>query len=143
MTVPFNLEPKQAKLQEWHEALQAAAAAKPLVEKEQALRKEVSAMFFPDPVEGVNTIELPSGWKLKLTHKIDRKIDETVLQAVLTELRSKGINFDTVVNMKPELATKTYKAMMISNKEAVKVFDTCLTIKPASPTMELVEPKEK
>ena len=138
-----DIDPKQAKLQEWCEALQAALAVKPLVEKEQALRKEVSTMFFPEPVEGVNTLELPSGWKLKLTHKIDRKLDEAVLPAVMAQLREKGINFDTVVNMKPTLDTKTYKAMKISNAEAVKVFDQCLTIKDASPTMELVKPKEK
>ena len=67
---------QQIKLQEWNEALVAATEAKKAIEKEQALRKEIMALFFPAPEEGTNKVDLGAGWTLKATHKIDRKIDE-------------------------------------------------------------------
>jgi hypothetical protein len=136
-------EVKAIKLAEWHAALEAALAAKPLLEKEQALRKEVAELFFPNPKEGTNTFDLATGWKLKLTHKIDRKMDEVELETVKAQVRELGVNPDLLVSMKPSLDTKAYKALVLTNPEAVKVFDLCLTIKPASPTMELVPPKGK
>ena len=44
---------KMALLTEWNLVLQEAMRCKPIVEKEQALRKEVMAAFFPEPTEGV------------------------------------------------------------------------------------------
>lgn len=132
---------KDAKLAEWHAALVAAAAAKPLVEAEQALRKEVAKLFFPDPTEGTNSTDLAQGWKLKLTHKIDRKVDEAALAAVKEELRKLDINPDPLVRFKPELDTKAYKALKLVNEDATKIFDQALVIKESSPTLELVAPK--
>jgi hypothetical protein len=136
-------EERELLLKNWYTSLMAAKEAKLVIEKEQVLRKKVSDEFFPEPEEGVNTIELAGGWKLKLTHKIDRKLDEAALPAIQAQLKEMGINFDTVVRYKPDLDTKVYKSMKTHNAEAIKVFDQCLTIKPASPTMELVEPKGK
>jgi len=136
-------EVKAIKLAEWHVALEAAVAAKPVVEKEQALRKEVAELFFPNPKEGTNTFDLAAGWKLKLTHKIDRKMDEVTLETVKEQVLKLGVNPDLLIAVKPSLDTKAYKALALTYPEAVKVFDLCLTIKPASPTMELVPPKGK
>lgn len=130
-----------AKLQEWHQAVLAAQEAKKVVEAEQALRKEVMALFFPEPVEGTNTFELEAGWSFKATHKIERKVDEAALPAVLQQLREMGVNPDPLIRTKPDLDTKAYKSLVQINPDAAHVFEQALTIKPGSPTVELVPPK--
>lgn len=130
-----------AKLQEWHQAVLAAQEAKKVVEAEKALRKEVMALFFPEPVEGTSKFELEAGWSLKATHKIERKVDEASLQAVLQQLREMGVNPDPLIRTKPDLDTKAYKSLVQVNPDAAHVFEQALTIKPGSPTVELVPPK--
>lgn len=130
-----------AKLQEWHQAVLAAQEAKKLVEAEQALRKEVMALFFPEPVEGTNKFDLEAGWSLKATHKIERKVDEAALPAVLQQLREMGVNPDPLIRTKPDLDTKAYTSLVQINPDAAHVFEQALTIKPGSPTVELVPPK--
>lgn len=132
---------QQIKLQEWNEALVAATEAKKAIEKEQALRKEIMALFFPTPEEGTNKVDLGSGWTLKATHKIDRKIDEAALPAVFQQLREMGVNPDPLVRAVPSLETKAYKSLAQINPDASRVFDQALTIKPGSPTLELIPPK--
>ena len=132
---------KYALLQLWQEARDAVAmTAKPMIEREQELRKEVAALFFDAPEEGTNTLDLAQGWKLKLGYKLDRKLDEAALPAVCEQLRAVGFNPDTLLRYKPELEIKSYRALDASTKA---VFDAALTTKPASPTLELVAPKEK
>lgn len=131
-----------AKLQEWHQAVLAAQEAKKVVEAEQSLRKEVMALFFPEPVEGTNKFDLEAGWSLKATHKIERKVDEAALPAVLQQLREMGVNPDLLIRAVPALETKAYKSLAQINPDAAHVFEQALTIKPGSPTVELVAPKE-
>ena len=92
-------EEQTAKLLEWEAAKAEVLMAKPVIEKEQALRKEVQAMFFPTPEEGTNNFDLAGGYKLKLTYKIDRKVDEGALEAVKEELRKMEVNPDTLIEM--------------------------------------------
>lgn len=132
---------QQIKLQEWNEALTAATEAKKAIEKEQALRKEVMALFFPSPEEGTNKLDIGAGWTLKATHKIDRKIDEAALPAVFQQLREMGVNPDPLVRSVPALETNAYKSLVQINPEASRVFEQALTIKPGSPTVELIPPK--
>lgn len=138
------MTPEQvAKLEEWRLAKIAAEEVKPVIEREQALRKEVFALFFPEPTEGTNNFGLEADWKLKGVYKIDRKIDEAALPAVQSQLRELGVNPDPLVKMTPSLDTKAYKSLQTLNADACKVFEQALTIKPGSPTLELVAPKEK
>ena len=136
-------EEQTAKLLEWETAKAEVLLAKPIIEKEQALRKEVQAMFFPIPVEGTNNFELSGGYKLRLTYKIDRKVDEGALEAVKEQLQSMGVNPDTLIEMKPILVLKAYRGLVQINADAAKIFEQALTIKPGSPTLELVAPKEQ
>jgi len=137
-----ELDPKYNLLARWHTALGLAVVAKEIIENEQTLRKEVAAAFFPEPAEGVNAFDLEGGWKLKLSHKIERKVDEPMLDSTRAQLREININPDLLVTMKPTLDLKAYRALVLTNPEAAKVFEQALTIKPASPTLELVQPKE-
>lgn len=132
---------KEEVLAAWYSAVEGCKVAKVQIELEQNLRKRVAALFFPDPQEGTNTVELQQGWKMKLTHKIDRKLDEASLEAVKVQLREMGVNPDPLVAMKPNLDVKAYKGLKAINPEASKVFEQALTIKPASPTIELLQPK--
>lgn len=132
-----------AKLTEWHNALEAAIQVKSVIEKEQALRKEVASLFFPNPKEGTNTVDLAGGFKLKLTYKIDRKLDEAALPTIQQQLREFGVNPDPLVTMKPDLDTKAYKSLVQVNKDAASIFGQCIISKPASPTLEIVPPKSK
>lgn len=127
-----------AKLTEWQNKVAQIEAQAHLTVEERKLRAEVFALAFPKPAEGTNNEELPQGWKLKGTLKIDRKLDEAALPAVKEAIRAMGVNPDPLVKYKPELALKDYRALP---PEVMKVFDTCLTIKPALPSIELVPPK--
>lgn len=129
-----------AKLTEWQAAKAEADKVKPIIEREQALRKEVFGSFFPAPTEGTNKFDLPEGWTLKGTYKIDRKVDEQAVPAVTEALRGMGVNVDLLIGYEPKLKTATYKELTAEQRA---IFDQALTIKPGSPTLELVPPKAK
>lgn len=134
---------KRVLLIEWSQAKTKLEEVKQLVENEMRLRKQVMAAYFPTPVEGVNTCQLESGWEMKGTYKIDRKIDEAALPAINVELRGMNVNPDPLVRFKPELDTTAYKSLVQINPEAAKVFEKAMISKPASPTIELKPPKVK
>lgn len=134
---------KRALLIEWSQAQAKLAEIKPLVENELRLRKRVMEEYFPTPVEGVNTFPLESGWELKGTYKIDRRVDAAALSAVSVELRGIGVNADSLVRFKPELETAAYRTLVQISPEAAKVFEKALISKPASPSIELKPPKVK
>lgn len=127
-------------LEDWRLATEQVAELKSIIAKEQELRKQVFAAFFPAPKEGANTVNLPEGWKLKGTYKIDRKIDEAALPAVIEKLRIEGVSSDLLVEYKPSLKTTVYKQLVAEHRA---IFDEALTAKPASPTVELNPPKKK
>jgi len=103
---------------------------------EMALRKKIVAALFPNPTEGTNTYQLPGEWKLKLTHKIDRKLDESALEAVWENL-AEGSE-DKLIKNKPSLIKKAYDDL--TSEEQV-IFNEALILKPGSPTLKLIEPK--
>lgn len=132
MTV--NLE----KLKRWNELRETIAAFKTTIDEEMTLRKELFAEAFPSPVEGTNNLELPGGWVLKTTYKLDRKLDSSALPAVLAELRKHDVPADSLVDYEPKLNLKMYRTLSDANRS---IFDQAMTIKPASPTLELNPPK--
>lgn len=126
---------KLQKLAEWTTATETLKKAK---KREAKLRQEAFDLFFPDPEEGVNTAQLEAGYKLKGTHKINRNLDEAALPAVFEKL-PEGTK-DLLIKEKPNLILAAYKKL---NKKNRNVFDMALTIKPGTPSMEIVAPKEK
>ena len=132
---------KRLLLIEWSMAKQKLPEAKAIADKEMSLRKQVMEAYFPTPVEGVNTCQLESGWEMKATYKIDRKIDEAAFPAINAKLREMGVNPDPLVKLKLDLVTAAYKSLVQINPEAAKVFDQAMTSKPASPSIELKPPK--
>jgi hypothetical protein len=129
-------------LAKWEQAKKETIEAKKIIEAEMTLRKQVMETFFPKPDEGVNTLEMGNGWKLKGTHKLDYKVDEAMLEHVNVKLRELGENPDLLIERKPTLKLSQYRDLVKRNKDASLIFTQALTIKPASPTVELVAPKE-
>ncbi len=126
-------------LKQWAEQKdKLATICEPIVAEEMRLRKLVFALAFPTPVEGTNDLDLPNGWKIKGTYKLDRKLDEAALPAVLETLRQQGVVADSLIRRKPEIDTKAYRALSDANR---LIFEQAMTIKPASPTLELNPPK--
>lgn len=132
---------RQQLLADWLAAKAEVESFKPAIAKEMELRKAVMGEFFPLPKEGVNDFPLAEGWVLKGTYKLDRKVDMGAIPAVYAKLREMGVNPDPLLEYNPSLVTSAYKAMATINPEAAHVFDQALTIKPASPTIELKAPK--
>lgn len=127
-------------LNAWWNAFTEAEAAKAAIKREQELRRQVFEHYFKNPREGTNYVELPDGWRLKGIYKLDRKIDEAALPAVKEQLKEMGVNADPLVEYKPSLKIKLYREL---TAEQMRIFDQALIIKPSSPTIELVKPKEE
>lgn len=127
-------------LTEWQNTVAQVVAFKPTVEKEMTLRKKAMELFFPAAKEGVNSLALPGDWTLKGTAKMDRKIDEAALPAVKEKMIEMEFNPDLLIRNEPVLNTKIYKTL---SDELRKVFDHAIIMKPSSPSLELVPPKEK
>lgn len=128
-------------LKAWHDATKEVEAAKSVIAREMGLRRQLMEMAFPNPKEGANKFTLPGNWVLKLTHKIDRKVDEAAIEDVIENMGKKfGIDGHLLLRYKPELNTKMFKELP---EEQQIIFSEALIIKPSTPTMELVEPKQK
>lgn len=128
---------KLARLTAWTEAQKAATYWK---DEEMRLRKEIFEDAFPSPLEGVNRVDLPGGWKLKGTYKLTRKVDEAALPSILDRLREKNVSPDRLIKWKPELSTGEYKKLP---GEVMAIVDEILEIKPATPSIEFEAPKEE
>jgi len=109
------------------------------VERERALRAELVRRYFPDPKEGANkfkaTLQYADHTKevaFTMTHKIERKVDETLLDSVFAQPQLVGYSRDKLIKLKPELAIKEYRALP---DEVKPFFEVCLTIKPGSPQL--------
>lgn len=127
-------------LKDWHNIKAEAEKARVILAQEAELRKQVFAAFFDTPSEGTNTVDLPNGWKLKGVYKLDRKVDESSLDAVKEGMRVEmGVNPDPLVKYTPSLVKSKYNGL---TQEQKNFFDAALTIKPQSPTLELVQPEE-
>lgn len=124
------------KVAKWNE-LQAQLAI--VKAQEAALRSEVFAALFDNGKtelkEGVHKLDLPDGWVLSATHKLNYSLDEAALPAVLEQLGEAGTD---LVKYKPSLTMPAYRKMQ---PEQLAILGQALTIKPGSPSMKLIEPK--
>lgn len=128
---------------EWYEALTLVAEAKQVIEKEQALRKQVIATCFPNPVEGTNHFELGDGYKITLSYKIDRKLDEAAFEAQKEILRTQfQLDPNSVIKYSPSLITTGFKTLKSTNEAAYTFMQQFVTEKPGSHSIELKPPKD-
>lgn len=133
-------EPAMDVVRRW-EALKALmSAVKAAADPEMVVRKQAFALLFPEPKEGTNTAELGGGWKIKGVHKIDRKLDEATLPDTITALRDAGVLTDRLIEYKPQLSISEFREL---TEEQAAILAGAMTEKPASPSLELVPPKNR
>jgi hypothetical protein len=106
---------------------------------EMEIRKKVANHFVPNPEEGTNTVDLGKGWKVKVKHKLSRTADEAMFATVFEELGDDYAKED-LFKFKPTLIQSKYNKLSDANKV---IFDQCIVMKPGSPTIEIVPPKEE
>lgn len=120
---------------------------RPLEEDERAARDAIAASlrtyFGAELKEGVNTYSLSNGRKLKMGHKIDRKIDESMVDVARDAYR-KALedpanwgpekSFDELLRIKYELAVAPFKKLSTAAATAVS---RMIVAKPAAPTLEV------
>jgi len=105
---------------------------------EMEIRKSLSENYFPNPTEGANNVPMDGGYKLTNKHTIYRKCDEAAFDGVFEEL-PEGSK-DLLISFKPELKIREYRKLSDDHK---RIFDQCLIIKPGSPELKLVAPKQE
>lgn len=106
--------------------------------KEAVLRQKIIKTFFATPKEGTNKFDLGNDYGLKYGHKLTREVDEAMLTNLLPALKEKAIDVDQLIERKPSLKIKNWREL---NDEQHKIFDQCITTKPASGTLEFTKPK--
>ena len=134
----------------WRDAKDAATKA---VAAELAARNALMELF-PEPKEGVNTLELGNGYALKLTHKMNYTLSNSdkpkdgntplATDAALDAIEKLGNEGSFIakrlVKWKPELSVTEYR-LLLDDSPIKKAIDKALKIAPATPSFELVAPK--
>lgn len=126
-------------LRQWTEAKTALAHFKDL---ESQLRVALIKEAFPKKKalsEGTFKYDLPHGWALSMQAKVTIAIDEAALDSTLVLLRNNNINPDTIFGSTPKFLKAGYKELDDNGKKLVQ---TALTFKDASPTLDLIAPKQ-
>ena len=125
-------------LEQWYEAQKSLALLKV---QEMELRKKAVARFFnEDDREGTMRYPLPDGFKLKAVKKQNYKLknDAGQTDAALEKLSEDMAGM--LVKWTPDLSVSNYKKLA---PELQAVFNDCLEITDASPTLEIEAPKTK
>ena len=130
---------QDAKLRIWFEMKQMLERAK---EAESKLRDElVTELFSADKDAGSETIEIANGYALKATKKLDYKLNNKngEVEALIAVIGHDAVREMKLIRWEPKLSETAYKN---ADPQTQKLFDGCLTIKPAKPSLEIVPPKE-
>lgn len=143
-------EQRDALIMQWKESQTALARAK---EVEANLREQVLKLNYSyDPEalrEGTENIELGGGYKLKavfkksigfVTGKDQNERIEKALQEIEGSCAEGKFIAERLVNWKPALSKTEYDALDAKTR---KIINKVIITKPASPSLELVEPKAK
>jgi len=108
-------------------------------ELEMDLRKQiVSSLFDASKDEGTDYIELGNGYRLKVVKKLDWKLknDNNQVDDALEKLDEGTAAM--LVKWTPTLSVSNFKKL---SPELQNVFENCLEVKPAAPSLEIVAPK--
>lgn len=126
--------------------------AKQIGEVEGELRKEiVAANFDAAKQEGTETLQLGAGWSLKVSKSLSYKVtgDNDAVMNIEVDLPQW---LEELFRWKSEISTKAYKQLVqtvASNPadataaDLLKRIDAIIEIKPGSPQLTLVPPKDK
>lgn len=94
---------------------------------------------------GKDRFAMPGGWQLDIEHRINVKIDESLLQAVQDEIKAlpvtedgEIVSIDKAVVFKPSLSESNFNLLP---DEAKVILNKCLTWTPGKPGVKLELPK--
>lgn len=124
----------EADIAEWYTT---KAELQRIQAKERALRDKIIKSYFPAPTEGTNKIEI-TGAVMKMTHKIDRKIDLPSLNGILGDLVKAGVDVDQLVENKPTLKVANWRKL---DPTQAAIFNQCVESKVGSASLEIVPNK--
>ena len=102
-----------------------------LQDKEKELRAEIIKRCFADESEGTHR-----KGALKARFGMTRTVNSDDLLRLQDEFLASGIPLGDVVQFKPSLNLKAYRALTVDQQRS---FDRCLVVKPSMPTLEVVE----
>lgn len=124
------------KIERWYQVSEQLGTLKA---EELALRKEIFAEAFPNPIEGTkeNKMDLAAGWILQGDHKINRKVDEAVVSTLATGDNTAPL-IDRCFNYKPSLILKEFKAL---GSNDLALLADAVTETPGTPGLKIVLPK--
>lgn len=132
---------RDALILDWQNKQKELARAKA---EESEARLNVIKLFDAEAdASGVRNIDLGSGYKLKATFKLNHKITGDVNKMLeKLEKSSEEGKFiaERLVKFKAELALTEYKNL---SDKMRKLVDEFIVTSPATPSLELVEPKSK
>lgn len=118
-------------------------AIKPLETSERTVRDGIAASlitFFGSKLkDGVNDYLLSNLRKLKFTHKVERKIESSmvaVARAKFEQATDKVGAFDDLLRIKHELDAKAWKKL-VTGGEAFTAVSEMIVAKPAAPVLEV------
>lgn len=142
-------EERDRLLGEWMQAKQALEAAKL---REMELRLQVNPIFdseySDDKPTGTRNIDLGNGWKAKCRRDISYKVDAEAMPEILEQLEP-AVR-ETIVKKKYELSKTQYKALQERAKKEggfaasqLRLLQTAITSRNATPSVEIVPPKAK
>jgi hypothetical protein len=94
--------------------------------------------------EGTHNYDLGNEYKLKCTFKLNYKLDgRDKVDAMLDKLTDTGEDgkfiADRIIKWAPSLSLSEYRVL---SPEQKKVVDSVITVQPATPSLEIVEPKK-
>lgn len=118
--------------------IQSKAASLKNLEMETRI-EVIKAIFNNDKTKGTENFKLPNNFKFKCVKKLNMKLENKEMEttnalATLPEDIAKSL-----VRWTPTLSETAYNALSQEHKD---IIDRVLTITPATPTVELVYPKE-
>jgi len=126
-----------------------------LKEREMELRKYIVKRAFPNPNEGVNTLELGNGYQLKAKVAFNYKLEENdKVEAGLEKISRIGNDgafiADRLVSWTPNFLLTEYRALQeasnggsLTAKAILKEVHEFLVITDAAPTLDIKAPKAK
>lgn len=129
----------QADLTAWYDMTKKLTALKAA---EMLLRTKIFKHYFPNPVEGTNTVAMPDidglHYAMKATYPITRKVLEAELTILAPLLLEKGVPVGSLIKHEPSLVLANYREL---TKEQAAMFDQVLEIKPGSPSIKIEQVK--
>jgi len=120
----------------WQEAKDAETAA--MAKRRQVEDTMLSLIGVPETLDGTENAEAPGGYKIKITGRMNRKVDGELLQQIAAE---HGLldHLGTLFRWKPELAIKAWKA---ADESITRPLLGAITTTPGRPSVQITQEKK-